>query len=115
MTSATLYKKSFLNEYSGSIEISSRRFLFVKRNSVTLSPVTEDYLQQNIVHNLDEAKSYLMKMQLSELPELIILDIPLNLKKLTFFKNWLLQNWIPHIHFVYKESFMNTSQNKEIY
>ena len=29
-------------------------------------------------------------MQLSELPELIILDIPLNLKELTLFKNWLI-------------------------
>ena len=43
MTSATLNKKPFFNDYSGSKETSSRQFLYVKRNSVTLSVVSEDY------------------------------------------------------------------------
>ncbi len=115
MTSTTLNKKPFLNDFSGSKETISRPFLFVKRNSVNLSPESEGYPWQNIVHNLDEAKSYLKKMQLSELPELIILDIPLNLKELTLFKNWVSQNLIPPIPIIYKESCLNPFEIKKIF
>jgi lipopolysaccharide/colanic/teichoic acid biosynthesis glycosyltransferase len=115
MIRATLYKKPFFNDYSGFKEAGAKQFLYVKRNSVNLSPVSEDYLAQNTVHNLDEAKSYLKEMQLSELPELIILDLPLNLKELIVFKNWVTQNLIPPIPIIYKECFLNPVEIKKIF
>ena len=115
MTRATLNKKPIFNDYSGFKEAGPRQFLYVKRNSVTLSVVSDDYLPQNTVHNLDEAKSYLKEMQLSELPELIILDLPLNLKELTLFKNWVTQNLIPPIPIIYKECFLSSLEIKKVF
>ena len=115
MSSATLNKKPFFNDYPGFKEASSRQILYVRHNSVTLSLASESYLQQNVVHNLNEATSYLKKMQLSELPELIILDLPFNLKELTFFKNWVTQNLIPPIPIIYKECFLTPLEIKKIF
>ena len=118
MNSATVNKKPFFNDYSVSKETISGPFLFVKRNNVHnvhLTLVSEDYLRQDMVQTLDEARSCLMKMQLSKLPELIILEIPLNLKELTVFKNWLSQNVIPPIPVIYKESYLNRSEIKNLF
>lgn len=115
MTRATLNKQPVFNDYSGFKEAGSKQLLFVKRNSVTLSVVSDDYLPQHTVHNLDEAKSYLKEMQLSELPELIILDLPLNLRELTLFKNWVTQNLIPPIPIIYKECFLTPLEIKKIF
>lgn len=115
MTRATLNKKPVFNDYSGFKEAGSKQFLYVKRNSVTLSVVSDDTLPQHTVHNLDEAKSYLKEMQLSELPELIILDLPLNLRELTLFKNWVTQNLIPPIPIIYKECFLTPLEIKKIF
>lgn len=115
MNSTTIDKKPFLTESSRSGVMLPGQFLFVKRNSFNLSPLPVDYHQQHNVQNLDEARFCLKQLQLTELPELIILDIPLNLKELTIFKNWLTQNLIPPIPIIYKESFLNPSEIRKIF
>ena len=114
MNTATLNKKLSFTDSSGLKETISGQFLYVKRSSLNLSPVPEGYHLQNNVHNLDEAKSRLKNTPLSDLPELIILDIPLHLKELTFFKNWMSQNLIPPIPIVYIETYLNPVEIREI-
>lgn len=115
MNSSTLYKKPFFRDHYGSEKTIAGKFLFVKQPRTALEPDSEEYLRPPVVHNLDEAKSCLRGMKLSELPELIIIDTPLNLQDLTFFRNWLTQNLLPPIPIIYKESCLNPSEVKNIF
>lgn len=76
------------------------QFLFVKERDTVLPEALQS---QHLVHNLNELRSYIISLPIAYLPELIILDIPLNKSELRLFRTWLSQNLIPPIPMIYKE------------
>lgn len=115
MTTTTINKKPVFPDYSKSKDTISTQFIFVKRNETSISLLPQGSGHQNIFYTLDEAKTYLKKIQLSDLPELIILDVPLNLNELTSFKSWLSKSFIPSIPIIYKESCLSPLETKKVF
>lgn len=104
-----------LLETVGSKDTISTQFLFVRRNRENMLSLQETREQENSVQDLDEAKAYLKGLGLSNLPELIILDIPINQRELTSFKKWLSVNFVPPILLFYKESWLNQGEIKKLF
>ncbi len=115
MTSTTIHKKPAIADYHESKGRISKPFLIVKRQIVSPAQLHEAEGNQHIVHDLGEAKSCLEKTQLSYLPDLIILDIPLNLDELIFFKGWMSKKLIPPIPVIYTESYLNPFEIKNLF
>ncbi len=117
MITSTINKKApVLIYHSESRDAIATQFLFVKRRS-TADPALslEDYEYPCFVNNLSDAKSYLQKIQLSDLPELILIDLPLNLAELTTFKNWLSESYIPSIPIIYNETCLNQGEIRQLF
>ena len=114
--STTITKKlPVLLETFGSKDKISTQFLFVRRNRENMLSFQTTYAEDNAVQDLDEAKAYLKGLGLSGLPELIILDIPVNQRELTSFKKWLSVNFVPPILLFYKESWLNQGEIKKLF
>ncbi len=109
MNPATLKKKPFFEDFPGSEASVPGQYLFIRQVTVRHSTVPDVQFLQHDTGSLKEARLLLSNMPVSELPELIILDIPLSLNELTQFRNWVSRNLIPPIPVIYKESWLNRS------
>lgn len=115
MNSATLDKQSFINDYKGSVQTVPGQYLFIRQSAVHLAPVPDAHFLQNCISSLMDARTLLSKMPESELPELIIVDIPLSLKELTLFRNWITLNLIPPVPIIYKENWLSRSEKIKLF
>ncbi len=115
MTRTTIDTNPAFIEHSESKDNIARQFLLVKMTHTNNSRSHQNADTKYTVNNLDEAKKYLRKSKLSELPELIILETPLNLNELTYFKDWLSKNLIPSIPVIYKENSLSKAEIKKLF
>ena len=86
------------------VEKPQNKFLFIENADAALTDYHFYFTRSVQAESLAEAKHLLAGMSLQELPELIVLDIPLNFLKLSAFKNWLKAHYDGTIPMVYNES-----------
>jgi lipopolysaccharide/colanic/teichoic acid biosynthesis glycosyltransferase len=90
-------------------------FLFITDDSSNHSLDDSYYCTISSVFDFEEAKLYLKKVSLSELPSLIVINIPLNILDLNCFRIWLSENFVPTIPIVYEECFLKKSECKLVF
>jgi lipopolysaccharide/colanic/teichoic acid biosynthesis glycosyltransferase len=115
MTTTITKKLPVLSDSVRSKDTIPTPFLFVRRTKESISSFPEEHEQDNTVQDLDQAKAHLKALGISGIPELIILDIPINQRELTVFKRWLSQNFVPPILIFYKESWLNQGEIKRLF
>lgn len=110
MTLSTTNNEQVPIDFSKSVHTAAGQFLFVKpvEEAQPWQPDTRSF--PAVVHNLDEAKAWIKQTPLSDFPELLIIDIPLNMEDLIAFKFWLSSNFIPSIPIIYNETSLKRSE-----
>lgn len=91
------------------------QFLFIKLIDAQNPELQQSYQQSNFVANFSEGKNVLKNNNPSALPDLIVIDIPLNFSELTAFKNWIAKNFIPPIPIIYNEGALTAEEIKKLY
>jgi lipopolysaccharide/colanic/teichoic acid biosynthesis glycosyltransferase len=91
------------------------RFLFITEDNNNDSLQDNYYDTISNVFDFEEAKLHLLKLALSELPSLIIINISLNILDLNSFKIWLSENFVPTIPIVYEECSLKPSELKVLF
>jgi len=86
------------------VEKPTNKFLFVENTSSTIYDYHYYFLNSVHVNNILDAKELLKQLDEQDLPELVVLDIPLNILELNSFKSWLKNNFQVTIPMVYNES-----------
>ncbi len=116
------HAKTFINDKlfendPGVINKPQDEFLFVgpsQSSSLKYSSFFNECLQStNLMAALNLLKK--RKAENKNMPELIILDIPLNYNELTGFKNWLKQSYITDIPIIYNEAALKVYEIQELY
>jgi lipopolysaccharide/colanic/teichoic acid biosynthesis glycosyltransferase len=115
MTATTIKQKPELIDSNCIVDKIVTQFLLVQSVPTDNSSVYTATDGVSIVNSLQEAKVYLEQTTLSNLPELIILDGPVNLDELITFKSWLTKSLIPSIPVIYKEDASNNMEIKKLF
>lgn len=92
-----------LNEDPNITQKPQIQILFIKSTNLQLTENFKFYRDGIFVENFKAAQNYLLCVDISILPDLIVIDIPLNFKELNIFKAWVSENFIPHIPIIYNE------------
>ncbi len=91
------------------------QFLFIADDDSNYGKLNNIYGNINSVFNFDQAKSYLQKATIANLPDLIIINTALNILDLNSFKIWLAENFVPTIPIVYEECSLKPSELKVLF
>ena len=91
---------------------SSNVFLFISINEGTLTDYLKHFPESYILTSLSEAQQHICA---ENLPELIVLDIPLNHLQLVAFKVWLTLSGLPNIPIVYNEGALKREDVKQLF
>ena len=91
------------------------QFLFIKPIDSQNSELLQFYQKSSFVANFSEGKNFLKNNNSSVLPDLIVIDIPLNFNELTAFKNWIAKNFIPPIPIIYNQGALTSEEIKKLY
>ena len=87
-------------------------FLFISQNAAELREYLEYFPKSYVVSSFAEAEQ---NMGPDYLPELIVLDIPLNHLQLVAFKVWLTLNQFQKIPIIYNESALRSEHTKQLF
>jgi lipopolysaccharide/colanic/teichoic acid biosynthesis glycosyltransferase len=90
-------------------------FLFITEEDSNHSLQNNYFGTITNVFDFEEARLYLKKLPLSNLPSLIIINISLNILDLNSFRIWLSDNFVPTIPIVYEECSLKPSELKVLF
>ncbi|MEP6710991.1 MAG: sugar transferase [Ferruginibacter sp.] len=92
------------------------QFLFIKSIDLQNSPLLQFYQDSNFVDSFATGKTYLKNNNnTAALPDLIVIDIPLNFAELTSFQKWIAENFNPPIPIVYNEGVLTQNEIQKLY
>lgn len=104
-----------LNEDPNITQKPQIQILFIKSTNLQLTENFKFYRDSIFVDSFSAAKDYLHNVDISLLPDLIVIDISLNLKDLTVFKTWISGNFIPPIPLIYNEDCLSIAEADKLH
>ncbi|MEJ7626047.1 MAG: sugar transferase [Ferruginibacter sp.] len=111
-TATTVEKNSITPDLSKSTQTQDNVFLFITSLELNTPEYYKHYNNSYIATGFAEAKEILLSLTL---PELLIIDIPLNHFELVEFKVWLTSNELNNIPVIYNESALKNEDIKQLF
>jgi lipopolysaccharide/colanic/teichoic acid biosynthesis glycosyltransferase len=97
------------------VEKPQNKFLFIEAPDAPISEYQFYFTRGIRAGSLEEAKKLLVRSGKQDLPELIILDIPLHFLELSAFKKWLKAHFSASIPMIYNESALAFEEIKVLF
>jgi lipopolysaccharide/colanic/teichoic acid biosynthesis glycosyltransferase len=104
-----------LNEDPNIAQKPQIQILFIKSTNLHAAENLEFYRDSIFVDSFKAAENYLQNVDISMLPDLTVIDIPLNFKDLTVFKAWISENFIPPIPIIYNEDCLSVAEADKLH